>query len=63
MAHYRCYFIGGDDHILEPPSIIDAPSDEAATQEAQRLCDAHASCISVDVWCGERHVTKLKRAA
>ena len=60
MAVYRCYFINGENHITEAPTIIEASHDEAAIEEAQRMRDSRPQCASVEIWCGTQRVGSVK---
>jgi hypothetical protein len=56
VAEYRAYQIGPDGHIVGFEPIVCTDDDEA-TQRAQRLVDDH----SIELWTGERLVTRLER--
>lgn len=51
---YRAYFVGPDGHFINRKD-IDAASDEAAVAAVQKLAKGQA----IEVWRGERLVTKI----
>jgi hypothetical protein len=55
MADYRAYTVGLDGHFVgyEPLVCVD---DSEATDKARRLVDGH----DIELWCGERFVTRLE---
>ena len=55
MPDYRVYFVGPDGHFFNFKPLI-CGSDDEALAEARQLIDGHA----VELWSGERFITKLK---
>jgi hypothetical protein len=55
MPDYRVYFVGPDGHFFNFKSLIYGRDDEALA-EAKQLVDGHA----VELWSGERFITKLE---
>ena len=55
MAEYRAYIVGIDGHFMgyEPLICMD---DAEAIDNAKRLVDGH----DIELWCGERLVTRLE---
>ena len=43
---YRAYVFGPDNHIIQPPKLIEAFGDEQAIETARRMVDGHA----LEVW-------------
>jgi hypothetical protein len=52
---YRAYVLGPDDHIVQPPQLIEAPDDEQAIEAARRILDGH----TLEVWDQQRLVIRL----
>ena len=55
VPEYRVYFVGPDGHFLNFKPLI-CGSDDEALAEAKQLVDGHA----VELWSGERFITKVK---
>jgi hypothetical protein len=55
MAEYRAYTVGGDGHFIRAVELV-FPDDEAAEEYAKQLVDGHG----LELWCGERLVTRLE---
>ena len=53
---YRAYVFGPDNHIIQPPKLIEAFGDEQAIETARRMVDGHA----VEVWDQQRPVIRLE---
>jgi len=49
---YRAYIMGDDGHILRPVELV-CENDEAAKEQARKLCDRH----HVELWQLERKVS------
>ena len=57
MAEYRAFPVGTDGRFIGfEPLVCD--SDDEAIAKAKRLVESH----DVELWCGERLVTRLKAA-
>ena len=56
MPDYQAYLIGEDGHIKQRIDLVCA-DDDAARERAESLVDGHA----VELWCGERLMTRLER--
>jgi hypothetical protein len=57
MSLYRCYFLDAEHHILEPPALIEASHDGAATDHAQQA-PALCGCRTL-----VRHASRCKPQA
>ena len=55
MAEYRIYKIK-DNHITEPPTVIQADADPVVIEKAKQMVDGH----DVEVWEGPRFVIGLR---
>jgi hypothetical protein len=53
MAEYRAFPVGIDGHLSEP---LVCDSDDEAIAKAKRLADGR----DIELWCGERLVTRLE---
>jgi hypothetical protein len=53
---YRAYVFGPDNHIIQPPKLIEAFGDEQAIETARRMVDGHA----LEVWDQQRLVIRLE---
>jgi hypothetical protein len=53
---YRAYFFGPDNHIVQPPKLIEALDDEQAIEAARRMVDGHA----LEVWDQQRLLIRLE---
>jgi len=49
---YRAYIIGDDGHILRPVELV-CENDEAAKEQARKLCDRH----DVELWQLDRKIS------
>jgi hypothetical protein len=58
MVEYRAYTVGSDGHFIGFVELICA-DDAEAIGEAKRLVDGH----DIELWSGERLVTRLKAKA
>ena len=54
MAEYRVYEIGDDGHIVKSTPLI-CTDDREAIEKARELAEGHV----IEVWNGERFVTRL----
>ena len=52
MPEYRVYTIDKSGHIAGPPTIIEAPDDHAAREEAKQGLGGH----TIEVWIGQRRI-------
>jgi hypothetical protein len=53
---YRAYVFGPDNHIIQPPKLIEAFGDEQAIETVRRMVDGHA----LEVWDQQRLVIRLE---
>jgi hypothetical protein len=56
MADYRIYILDRDDHVREPPEVVECPDDEAAIEKAAQLLNGRAG----EVWEHSRRVVRLE---
>jgi hypothetical protein len=56
---YRAYILTNDNYVRAPPTIITAPNEREAVEEASHLLDGTA----IEIWCGNRLVARLEPAA
>jgi hypothetical protein len=56
MANYRIYVLDKDDHVREPPQVVECPDDEAAVEKAAQLLNGRA----IEIWDHSRRVVRLE---
>lgn len=54
MVEYRAYSLGNDGHIVKSTPLI-CQDDREAIEKARQLAEAHI----IELWSGERFVTRL----
>ena len=62
MADYYCCYLDLEDHI-QARELMDASSDREAMDRAKKYLDTHPTLRGIEIWLGERQVTKLQQAA
>ncbi len=55
MHKYRLYVYDAKDHLIAPPMVIAADTDEAATEHAEKMHDG----VRVELMDGDRLVARL----
>ena len=56
MPEYRIYKVGRDGHLFDFPNVVMCDNDQDAIEKAQHM----ALSFDVEVWQGERRITRIK---
>ena len=55
MTRYRIYALSANDHVINPPEVVEFSDDQAAIDRAKQLVDGQ----TIEVWDGPRRVVRL----